>query len=245
MNTITVVQLLHTAGQILDDLQSLIVRSRPPMGGPDRLRVSLVLTITEQFEATLRLAKAHMITHSATHARSMIEALVAMKMLESDGGYVDQMKYEKLRGERRVYAGVFNDPNIPDDLKESIKEKNDICISECEAFRAAGRKPKKISDDFGAAKLWHLVGPYSMLCAFSHNDLAVLALRHQGEKSMVYKQGDSPELVVSVISTALLVLMDATQQFGKIARFPDSHFDSVFAAMNQKWNSVLDQSVER
>src|SRR5437868_15543174 len=84
MNTITVAQLLHTAGQILDDLQSLIVRSRPPMGGPDRLRVSLVLTITEQFEATLRLAKAHMITHSATHARSMIEALVAMKMLESD-----------------------------------------------------------------------------------------------------------------------------------------------------------------
>jgi len=245
MNTTTVAQLLKTAGQILDDLQSLIVRSCPPKGGPDRLRVGLVLTIAEQFEATLRLANAHMSTHSATHARSMIEALVAMKMLESDSGYVDQMQYEKLRGEQRVYRGILADPNIPEQLKEPIKESYDICNSKCEVFRAAGRKPKKISDDLGTAKLCHLVGPYSMLCAFSHNDLAVLALRHQGEKSMVYKQDDSPEFVQAVISTALLVLMDATHQFGKISKFPDDHFDSVFAAMNQKWSSVVDKQVER
>lgn len=39
--------------------------------------------------------------------------------------------------------------------------------------------------------------------------------------------------------------MDATDQFGKIAKFPDDHFNSVFAAMNQKWSSVLDKRVER
>lgn len=243
MNTITVAQLLNTSGKILDDLRSVIVRSRPPKGGSDRLRVGLVLTIAEQFEATLRLANAHMSTHSATHVRSMIEALVAMKMLESDAGYVDQMKYEKSRGERRVYEGILADPNIPEQLKDPIQESYDICKSECETFRAAGRKPKKISDDFGTAGLSHLVGPYSMLCAFSHNDLAVLALRHQGEKNMVYKQADSPEFVQSVFSTALLVLMDATRQFGEIAKFPDDHFDLVFAAMNQKWGSVVDKSV--
>lgn len=62
---------------------------------------------------------------------------------------------------------------------------------------------------------------------------------------MVYKQDDSPEFVQSVIATALIVLMDATQQFGKIAKFPDDHFDSVFAAMNQKWSTVMDKRVER
>lgn len=153
MNTITVAQLLNTSEQILDDLRRAIVRSRPPKGGPDRLRVGLVLTIAEQFEAALRLANAHMSTHSATHVRSMIEALVAMKMLESDVGYVDQMKYEKLRGERRVYEGILADPNIPEHLKDPIKESCDICNSECEIFRATGRKPKKISDDFGTAGL--------------------------------------------------------------------------------------------
>ena len=84
-----------------------------------------------------------------------------------------------------------------------------------------------------------------MLCAFSHNDLAILALRHEGEKSLVYKQGDAPELVEAVISTALQVLMDATYQFGTIARFPDGLFDSVFAAMNQKWSTVVDTPVAR
>ena len=244
MNTITVAQFLNTSDQILDDLRSIIIRSRPPKGGSDRLRVGLVLTIAEQFEATLRLANAQMSTHSATHVRSMIEALVAMRMLETDSGYVDQMRFEKLRGERKVYAGILADPNIPEHLKEPIRERSDICNTEYETFRASGLKPKKISDDFGIAKLWHLVGPYSMLCAFSHNDLVVLALRHQGEESMVYKQSDSHEFIQSVVSTALIVLMDATAQFGKIAKFPDGHFGSLFEAMNQKWGSVLDKRVE-
>ena len=66
INSITISQLRNTSRQILDDLRSLIVRSRPPKGGPDRLRVGLVLTIAEKFEAMLRLANAHMSTHSAT-----------------------------------------------------------------------------------------------------------------------------------------------------------------------------------
>jgi hypothetical protein len=37
---------------------------------------------------------------------AMIEALVAMKMLESDSDYVDQMRYEQLRGERRGFVAL-------------------------------------------------------------------------------------------------------------------------------------------
>lgn len=239
MHTTTVAQLLNTAGQILSDLQSLIVNSRPPMGGPNRLRFSLGLTIAEQFEATLQLANADMSTHAATHVRSMIEALVAMKMLESDSAYVDQMRYEKLRGELRICNGILDDPNIPEFLKESIRARHATCNSECKALRSAGHKPKKISDDLGTAKLLYLVGPYSMLCAFSHNDLAVLAFRHQGEKSMLYKQSNEPKLVEAIISTALQVLMDATHQLGMIAKFPNNHFDSVFITMNQRWSSIF------
>jgi hypothetical protein len=243
MSTTTVVQLLKTAEQILEGLRSLIICSRPPVASPCRLRVSLVLTIAEQFEATLRLANAHMSTHAATHVRSMIEALVAMKMLETSSTYVDQMRYEKLKGERRVYKGILADPHIPELLKLSIKEMDDICLSECEVFRAANLKPKRISDDIGAAGLGHLVGPYSMLCAFSHNDLAALAFRHQSEGGMAYKRADSPEFVESIISTSLMVLMDATDQFGRLAKFPDNHFDTAFAEMNAKWADILSRRV--
>ncbi|XQU77398.1 hypothetical protein EPAKOI_005179 (plasmid) [Cupriavidus sp. H18C2] len=171
----------------------------------------------------------------------MIEALVAMKMLTTDPEYVDQMRYEQARGQRRVYEGVLTDPNVPTELKDLIEYGFEACVAECESFRAKGRKPKKISDDFAAAELWHLVGPYSMLCAFSHNDLAVLALRHIGEKGVAFRQADDPALVQSVMSTALQVMMDATNQFGQIAKFPDDHFDSLFTAMHQKWRVVLDR----
>lgn len=244
MDTITVKQLLDTSGQILSDLRSLIVRSRPPKGGGDRLRVALLLTITEQFEAMLRLANAHMSTHAATHVRSMIEALVAMKMLASDSGYIDQMQYEKARGEMRVYKGILADESIPEKVKKPVQTLHDLRVAECKAFHAAGLKPKQISKDLGTAKLGHLVGPYAMLCGFSHNDLAAIAFRHQGEKSMVYKQEESPQFVQAIVSSALLVLMDATNQFGEIALFPDDHFNSVFSAMNEKWSTVNDKLVE-
>lgn len=241
MDALSAKELLDTCERVLDDLQNLIRRSRPPKGGPDRLRVALVLTMAEQFEATLRLARAQMITHAATQVRSMIEALLAMNMLATDPEYVDQMRYEQARGQRRVYEGVLADPHIPTDLKDLIQTAFEACHAECESFRAKGRKPRKISDDFAAAKLWHLVGPYSMLCAFSHNDLAVLALRHIGEKGVAFRQLDDQALVQSVMSTALQVVMDATNQFGQIAKFPDDHFDSLFTAMNQQWRVVLDR----
>jgi hypothetical protein len=240
MGVLTVEQLLNTATLVLEDLGNLIVRSCPPMGGPDRLRVSLVLTIAEQFEAVIRLAQAQMCTHATTHARSMIEALVAMKMLEFDNDYVDQMMYEKLRGERKVYNGLLANPDLPDDQKATIKNRYDTCVSDFELLHSAGYRPKAITNDIGTAGLSHLAVPYSMLCAFSHNDLAILAFRHQGEKSMVYKQGDTPEMVQTVISTALMVVMDATSQFGSIAKFPDGYFDPIFSDMNIKWRVFLD-----
>ncbi|UVH49164.1 hypothetical protein P0D91_18730 [Pseudomonas sp. CBSPBW29] len=236
--------LLITAKQILEDLSSIIVNSRAPKVGADRLRASLFLTIAEQFEAAFRLAEAQMVTHSASHVRSMIEALVAMRMLESNSNYVEQMQYEKLRGEKRVYDGIFADPNIPEVLKEPLKENYEACKSGCDTFRALGLRPKKISQDLGSEKFCHLVGPYSMLCAFSHNDLAVLKFRHEGQSGMAYKQANDPSLVIAIISAALMVLMNATEQFGKIAQFSGGHFQDCFEAMNEKWGRMLDKSTE-
>lgn len=243
MVVITAEQLIDTAKLIHDDLSSLIVHSSPPTGGSDRLRVSLLLTIAEQFEAVIKLAQAQMCTHATTHARSMIEALVAMKMLKFDKSYIDQMKYEKLRGERRVYKGILANSDVPDDQKVEIQDRYDACVADFEKLHLAGRRPKAITDDIGTAGLSHLAGPYSMLCAFSHNDLAVLAFRHQGERSMVYKQGDTSEVVRAVISTALMVVMDATSQFGSIAKFSDGCFDPIFLAMNIKWRVILESQL--
>jgi hypothetical protein len=153
------------------------------------------------------------------------------------------MRYDKLHGEKRVYEGVLGDPNIPDEAKQPIRNLLDKCLPEFQALHGQKYRPKKISKEFGTTNLSHLVGPYAILCGFSHNDLAVIAFRHQGESSMVYKQEDDPGFVQSVFSTALMVLMDAANQFGQIAKFPDGHFETVFDTMNKNWRTLLDKSV--
>jgi hypothetical protein len=118
-------------------------------------------------------------------------------------------------------------------------------LPEFNALHGEKYRPKKISKEFGNTNLSHLVGPYAILCGFSHNNIAVLAFRHQGDSSMVYRQEDEPDFVQAVFSTAMMVLMDVAKQFGKIAKFPGDHFESVFATMNKNWGNVLDKIVVR
>ncbi|WEL67087.1 hypothetical protein P0D94_32180 [Pseudomonas sp. CBSPCGW29] len=61
---------------------------------------------------------------------------------------------------------------------------------------------------------------------------------------MAYKQANDPSLVIAIISAALMVLMNATEQFGKIAQFSGGHFQDCFEAMNEKWGRMLDKSTE-
>ncbi len=239
-----VAQLLIVADKILEDVGALIRQSRAPTGGVGRLQVSLILTISEQYEAVLRLAKAQMITHSASHARSMIEALVTMKMLEIDDSYVEKMRYENLRGEKRVYEGLFADPNAPDDVKAQLEERYNLCKAELGILHSAGYRPKKISDDFGTAQLWNFVGPYSILCAFSHNDLSALAHRHQGGAGMIFKKENSAGTVLAIVSSSVNVVMQATEQLGKVAKFTNENFPEIFERMNVKWSAILNAKVE-
>ncbi len=163
-----------------------------------------------------------------------------MNMLASDSSYVEKIAYERFRGEQRVYKGILGDPNIPDPMKVPIKERADACQLKIDTFRAAGHKPNKITDHFGSAGLSHLAGPYSMLCGFSHNDLAAMAFRHEGDKGMIYRKDDDPKFVKAIMTTAVQVIMAAVHQFGEIAKFPEDVFAGTFLAMNEKWSSILD-----
>ncbi|GAA0427137.1 hypothetical protein GCM10008969_58400 [Pseudomonas veronii subsp. inensis] len=239
-----VAQLLIIADQILQDLGVLIRQARAPTGGAERVQMSLVLTISEQYEAVLILAKAQMITHSASHARSMIEALVTIKMLEIDNNYINKMRYESLKGQKKVYEGLLANPDAPSEVVAQLEEKYSSCKIEFSLLHAEGYRPKKISDDFGTAKLWNFFGPYSMLCAFLHNDLSVLAHRHQTDAGMVCKQENSADIVLAVVSSSVHVVMQATEQLAKIAKFTSGDFSEIFESMNRKWMTILSGTVE-
>lgn len=92
--------MLDLARQLFTVAQALAGPTRPALSAPDRPRCALFLTMLEQFESALRLAEVNLATHGAVHVRSMLEDLVAMNLLGQDAGYVDQVSYERLRGEK-------------------------------------------------------------------------------------------------------------------------------------------------
>lgn len=223
---------LDIAAELLRTAQSLIGRMRAPLTTPGRPRVALYLTIVEQFEAALLVARASLVTHSAVHVRSMLEALVSMRLLELDVGYVDQMRYEKLKSEKKVYENVLTNPELPTETRADLEARLSACVPEFEALRSRGLKPRVISQDFGRAGLADFSVPYTMLCGYSHNDLAVIAFRHQGNSGMTYRAPMAPEVLLSIMSVAVTVLVAATRPLADIAKFPEGHFEQHDFEMN-------------
>lgn len=226
--------ILEVAGQLLSTAQALLGRMRPARSAPDRPRCALFLTIVEQYEATLHLARIGLVTHSAIHVRSMMEALVAMTLLGQESGFVDQMHYERLRGEKKVYENVLtNTPDLPPEQRADLEARLVACRAAFDPLHAKGLRPHVISKDFSKAGFGDLAAPYAMLCSFSHNDLVALAYRHQGDRGMTYRATVEPEVMLTILSMAMVALVGAAKPLGSIAKFPDGHFEQHYGEMDR------------
>lgn len=225
---------LDIAGQLLGTAQALLRRMHPALSAPDRPRCALFLTIVEQYESALHLVRIGLITHSAVHVRSMMEALVAMTILGQDGGFVDQMHYERLRGEKKVYENLLaNTKGLPSEQHADLEARLAACKATFDPLHAKGLRPHVISKDFSKAGFVDLAAPYAMLCSFSHNDLVALAYRHQGDQGMTYRAAVEPEVVLTMMSMAMVTLVAAAKPLGEIAKFPDGHFEQHYQELDR------------
>ncbi|MDD4911548.1 MAG: DUF5677 domain-containing protein [Sideroxydans sp.] len=233
---------IAAAEKIAMAARQLIDSMRPSKVSPDRLKAALFLAIAEQFEASLQLARLGMASHASVHVRSMLEGLVYMHMLSKDGKYVEQMKYNQLRSEKKVYESLLKDVNLPAEYRLILQARMDECKPRFETMYANGMRPGKITDDIVAAGLSDLSVPYSMLCGFSHHDLSVLALRHQGDNAMTYMAPDSPDVVELIFSIAIRVIVVAAESMSKSAWFPEGVFEAAFQDMNNAWGGAMNEA---
>nr|MBH1517797.1 hypothetical protein [Stenotrophomonas maltophilia] len=90
-----ITQTLALATEQLTAVNTLIGCMRPPLAPPGRPQCALFLTVAEQFEAAVRLAHAGLITHSAVHVRSMLEATADLHLLGQDSQHVERMRYKQ------------------------------------------------------------------------------------------------------------------------------------------------------
>lgn len=233
---------IAAAEKIAMAARQLIDSMRPSKVSPDRLKAALFLAISEQFEASLQLARLGMASHASVHVRSMLEGLVYMNMLEKDDKYVERMEYKQLQSEKKGYESLLKDVNLPAEYSLILQTRMDECKLRLEAMPETGKKRIIISEDIGTAGLSELSVPYSMLCGFSHHDLSVLALRHQGDNAMTYMAPDSPDVVELIFSIAIRVIVVAAESMSKSAWFPEGVFEAAFQDMNNAWGGAMNEA---
>jgi hypothetical protein len=233
-------EVINAADSMIAATRELIDNLHPPTTSPGRLRVTLFLTIAEQFEACVQLLRVHMTSHAAVHTRSMLEALVSMNLLGQREDYVEQMLYKQLKGKKKLLENLVQNEYLPDESKPLIQSMLLESIPAFDEKHKAGIRSKQIGDEMLEAGLAELIPPYLMLCGFSHNDIGVLALRHQGDDVMTYMAPVHDEITVSIFMTAIKILVQAAEPLPRIALFPEGIFEIGFQKMNNLWGEALD-----
>jgi hypothetical protein len=209
---------------------------------------ALFLTMVEQFEATTRLMEAKLATHAAVHVRGMLEALADFRSLSQSPAHLDIMIFKQLQGERRTYMRAVDSEMLsPGDLAV-MKSKLSACELRYEAQKAKLTKEQraaKAEDAFKSAGLPELVTMYTLLCSMAHNDLAALAVRHQGERGMELRMEVPLNLAIMVYSMAHYALMHALPVLNDIAKFRDGSFQTHFNAMVELHTQLLSECDRR
>jgi hypothetical protein len=234
-------QALCIATEHLSEVNQLIAGMRPPLGPPGRPQCALFLTIVEQFECTIRLANAGLITHSAVHVRSMLEATADLHLLGRDSQHVKRMQYEQARGEKRFYYHMLASQALPSSVRKMIDDRMEACLARYRPLHAGVSKNMlSQAESFAAADMDFVTGLYTMLCAFTHNDLSALALRHQGERSLTHRAAAPDEVAFLILSLASTAVLHASHPMGGVAAFPAGEFAARFSTMSELHEKMSD-----
>lgn len=183
-----------------------------------------------------------MVSHAAVHVRAMLEALIYMNLLEKKDGYMEQMLYKQLKNQKKVIETILNSnyiSYITDDDQLAIKKSLAECTPKFEEKHQAGIRSKQIGEELLEAGLSEFIAPYLMLCGFSHNDINILAMRHQGDHAMTYKAPIHEEISDTIFFISIRIIMQAIEPLPRIALFPAGIFESGFKKMNDAWGEAL------
>lgn len=222
------------------EVDSLISTMRPALVSPERLQCALFLTIAEQFESVVRLAKADLISHGAILVRSMLEATADLRLLGTEQDHVDRMKYSRAAGEKRFYEQLLTIQQLSESVRQFVGARQPALAGHYARLHERFRKSKRTQvEAFVAAGMADVVGYYVILCSFAHNDITALGLRHQGETSMTYKAAIPDAVAFLIIQLATTALLWATEEMRGPAQFADGEFERRTLAMNVAYQRLL------
>lgn len=210
--------------------------------------VALILTIAEQMDATILLIQNGFSTHAPLLVRSMLERVVDLVLLTNDPAYYEQMEFESLIGDKRRFDGMAAAEDMKDDpsVQEQLAQWTEILQPRLDALAEKGYKEKTLVvkfsdvDKLGIAdsRLKDGYTAFRVFSAFAHSTLSVLKVRHSDIDSERAMRPAPPELVSSILKSALIIFVDAIRQLPKLTDASEAAVTASIALADASWSKL-------
>jgi hypothetical protein len=154
-----------------------------------RTSACLALSVGEGYRATIALLSSMGQSYIPVVQRSMLEAVVDLKLLCDDPGHLEQMQYDNAKQYLRVFREFRADEaaQFDDDAKMVLDGAIEIERAIFDRLESEERAKSSIRRKFERAGMLDLYrSVYAYLCSFAHNNVNMLRQRH-GASGNIYR----------------------------------------------------------
>ncbi|MCA8298800.1 DUF5677 domain-containing protein [Burkholderia sp. AU30198] len=204
---------LVLAGTEANELFEAIL-SRMEMEDTTQIRAAgmLVASIAEMANATMLLMGTPLQSHAPVLLRSMLEALVDLKCVLADDGYLDQLEFNDALQLVRVFRDFADSPGFMDSEErgQQLAEMRAQTEARYEALRP-GRAEVSARDLFARAGMPADYVAYRTYCSWTHNKLFALRGRHGAHGMVRMGQPMPDDMQRSVVTNSVSIYARAMQ----------------------------------
>ena len=108
-------KILKAARHAKERIDAILLRANVQDSGEARVSATFLLTIAEQFAATVHLIEGEFSTHAPVLVRSMLDELADLRNLVDDPNYLDHLKFEDARSNVLMVDDFEADSDISSD----------------------------------------------------------------------------------------------------------------------------------
>jgi hypothetical protein len=233
-------KMLNRAEQLKRSVDELIGGIEVKDSGEHRVGMMLMLTIAEQYFATLHLFRCGSSSHAPIMAKSMHEALVSLELLVKDPKHADQMRFKDASENIRLCNDYANDPDTQQDqamvkLLADLKSEAEAVFNE---LQANGFKKRQIENEFALAGIKDNYLAYRVYCGPAHNQLTALMARHAGNP-LRYHEEPPVSSKVALLSCIVSMLARAVHTLPIFTTAKEAEVTELVDDANEGWKEFL------
>lgn len=232
-------KMLNRAEQLSQSVDELFGCIEVKDSGEHRVAMMLMLTIAEQYSASLKLFRCGSSSHVPTLMRSMLEALVSLSLLVKDPKHVDQMRFKDASENARLCDDYIKDLDTLQDQEvvRTLTEMKTRADADLKELQEKGFKKKQVADEFALAGIKDNYLAYRVYCGTTHNQLTALMARHAGNR-LRYREEPPESSKQAMLSCMVSMFVRAVHTLPTYTTAEESEVAKLVDRVDEDWKTL-------